>query len=108
MHISLSEQIRLAALDHHLSNQYPDLAAEMKVFDYCHRPRPVPPRRSFTVGSWARHMMVWTAGIAVVALLALLLLPALGGPTRCPQPTPGSAHPGGPAPAACAPAHAGG
>jgi len=107
MHISLSEQIRLAALEHHLSDQYPDLAAEMKVFEFCSEPRPVQ-RRSFGLTSWARHMMVWMAGIAVVALLALLLLPALGGPSRCAAPAPAKTHPGGSTPAACARAQAGG
>jgi hypothetical protein len=108
MHISLSEQIRLAALEHHLSDQYPDLAAEMKVFDYCHQPRAVAQRRWFGLTSWARHMAVWTAGIAVVALLALLLLPAFGGPTRCVPPAAGSAHPAGATPAACPRVQAGG
>jgi hypothetical protein len=107
MNISLSEQIKLAALDHQLSDQYPDLAAQMKVFAYCSE-RPVRRQQSCRLNSWARHLVLWTVGIAVTALLALLLLPALAGPTRCVQPAPGHGPSGLQLPAACARAHTGG
>ncbi|HEY2833120.1 MAG TPA: hypothetical protein VGJ14_11900 [Sporichthyaceae bacterium] len=110
MRISLSEQIRLAALEHHLGDQYPDLAAEMKVFGYCSELPSAGRQHSFGLKSWswARHMALWMAGIAVIAMLALMLLPVLAGPTRCPQPVAGKAHSDVQSPAACASPHAGG